>query len=81
MWEKKAESEYLSEKPFTYRLCGISEGVCAGLVVNRMLRGFPIAFRLKIRPAGGIKFKLRKEIFLFMRTAALQRVKDVLSPD
>lgn len=81
MWEKKAESEYLSEKPFTYTLCRISEGVCAGLVVNRMLRGFPVAFRLKIPPAGGIKFKLKKEIFLFMHTASLQRVKDVPSSD
>lgn len=68
-------SEYLSEKPFTYALCRISEEVCAGLVVNRILRGFPVAFRLKIPPAGGIKFKLKKEIFLFMHTASLQRVR------
>lgn len=81
VWEKKAESEYLSEKPFTYTLCRISEGGCAGLVVNRMLRGFPVALRLKILPAGGIKFKLKKEIFLFMHTASLQRVKDVPSSD
>ena len=76
MWEKKAENEDLGEKPFTCTFCRNSDGVCAGLGVNRMLRRFHFAFRLKTVPAGGIKFKLKEEIFLVMHTVSACRVQN-----
>lgn len=63
----------ITQKNLSHALRKFSERVFAGLVVNRTLRGFFLV--------GRIKFKSKKETFLCMHIASLQRAKDGPSLD